>query len=396
MKILFLTSRVPYPPHRGDKLKIWNLMKELSARHSIILITFVSSQRELQWEKHLSEVCEEIHFVHLPVWRSVVNCIAASWRQVPFQVAYYSSPRMNKVVREVLMHSKPDVVHTHLIRMAQYTHTMSDRPRILDLTDAVSLYLERILEVQKNPIARMAIKAELKRMTKYERILEDFNIALVCSQVDKTKLLQSAPKSRIELMHNGVDLNHFVQRNSLQTDEARIIFTGNMSYYPNRDAARYFAEAIFPLVRKKIPAARFWIVGQNPPRKITSLAAENITVTGFVEDIAAEYLKSAVAVSPVRFGAGTLNKVLEPLALGVPVVTTSIGVQGLNLEENKEVFVADDPVEFAESVIRLLRDPVLRRESGHRGMQSIRSRFGWSEIALGLERTYQEIVAGKA
>ncbi|MBF8248143.1 MAG: glycosyl transferase group 1 [Bacteroidetes bacterium] len=381
MKILFLTSRVPYPPHRGDKLKIWNLMKELSARHSIILITFVASRHELQWKKHLSEVCEEMHFVHLPVWRSVLNCVAASWRQVPFQVAYYSSSRMDKLVREVLMRSKPDVIHTHLIRMAQYTHAMSDRPRVLDLTDAVSLYLERILHVQKNPIARMAIKAELKRMTKYERILEDYNIALVCSQVDKTRLLQSAPKSRIELMHNGVDLNHFVQKNSLQTDEARIIFTGNMSYYPNRDAARYFAETIFPLVREKIPKARFWIVGQNPPRKITSLSAENITVTGFVEDIAAEYLKSAVAVSPVRFGAGT---------------PTSIGVQGLNLEENKEVFVADDPVKFAESIIRLLQDPVLRRESGQRAMQSIRSRFGWNKIALGLERTYREIIEGKA
>ncbi|MEK6565214.1 MAG: glycosyl transferase family 1, partial [Bacteroidota bacterium] len=91
MKILFLTSRVPYPPHRGDKLKIWNLMKELSARHSIILITFVASRHELQWKKHLSEVCEEIHFVHLPVWHSVLNCITASWREVPFQVAYYSS-----------------------------------------------------------------------------------------------------------------------------------------------------------------------------------------------------------------------------------------------------------------------------------------------------------------
>ena len=395
MKILFLTSRIPYPPHRGDKLKIWNLMKELSARHSITLITFVASRRELQWEKHLSEVCEEVRFVHLPVWRSVLNCVAASWRQVPFQVAYYSSSRMDKLVREVLMQSKPDVVHTHLIRMAQYTHAMSDRPRVLDLTDAVSLYLERILQVQKNPIARVAIKAELKRMTKYERILEDFNIALVCSQVDKSRLLQSAPKSRIGLMHNGVDLNHFVQRNSLQTDEARIIFTGNMSYYPNRDAARYFAETIFPLVRKRIPEARLWIVGQNPPRKINALSAGNITVTGFVEDIAAEYLKSAVAVSPVRFGAGTLNKVLEPLALGVPVVTTSIGIQGLNLEENKEVFVADDPVKFAESVIRLLQDPVLRRESGHRAMQSIRSRFGWNKIALDLERTYQEIIEGK-
>jgi len=148
----------------------------------------------------------------------------------------------------------------------------------------------------------------------------------------------------------------------LEYDINRIIFTGNMPYYANYDAVIYFAKEIFPLVLMEIPDAKFYIVGQNPPMRVRSLASQNIIVTGFVQDIITEYLKSTVNVAPMRFGAGTLNKIIESLVLGVPVIATPIAIEGFPSEIKKIINVASGSKEFAKQVIRFLQTPELRQQ----------------------------------
>lgn len=392
MRILFLTSRIPYPPHRGDKLKIWNLMNQLASRHEIFLLTFIQSKEEERFIAPLKGVCREVEIIRLPLWRSMLNCTAALFGKEPFQIAYYRSPAMERQLTQTLERLQPDVLHTHLIRMAQYTATRETLPRVLDMTDAVSLYLSRFRDAQSNPLKKWALGWELKRMQEYEPIIGQFDRALVCSDTDMEFLRRRGPDFKLDLLGNGVDLDAFSINGTTQADPYRIMFSGNMSYYPNIDGAKFLVRAVFPLVKKSIPQARLYIVGQNPPSQVTSLASADVTVTGFVPDIRTEYLKSAVAVSPIRFGAGTLNKVLEPSALGVPVVSTSIGWEGLGLEKDTEIFVADDARGLADAIVRLLKDASLRRSIGQRAAQKVRSTLGWETIAGDLEAIYQQVV----
>ncbi len=392
MRILFLTSRIPYPPHRGDKLKIWNLMKQLAQRHDIFLLTFIQSKEEERFIAPLKEVCRDVETVYLPLWRSLLNCLTALFGKEPFQVAYYRSPAMDHLLSQAIHRLQPEVLHTHLIRMAQYTATRKKPPRVLDMTDAVSLYLSRFRDAQSNPFKKWALGLELKRMQEYEPIIARYDRALVCSQTDKEFLQRRGSGLKLELLRNGVDLDAFSINGETESDPYRIIFSGNMSYYPNIDGAKFLVREVFPLVKKSIPQARLYIVGQNPPSQVTSLASADVTVTGFVPDIRSEYLKSAVAVSPIRFGAGTLNKVLEPSALGVPVVSTSIGWGGLGLEKDTEIFVADDAPGLADAIVRLLKDASLRRSIGQRAAQKVRSTLGWETIAGDLEAIYQQVV----
>jgi sugar transferase (PEP-CTERM/EpsH1 system associated) len=392
MTILFLTSRIPYPPYRGDKLKIWNLLRVLSRHHDIVLLTLIQSREEEKYVQPLRTVCKEVRVVHLPKWRSWFNCLLALFRSDPFQVAYYRSSRMRELLQETLERVQPDLVHTHLIRMAQYTAHWSPTPRVLDVTDAVSLYLGRFLVKEKNPLKKVGLFAEHRRVKRYETIMRQFDCTLVCSEVDRTVLRENEAEARIELLHNGVDLETFSENGTPDVEQHSVIYTGNMTYYPNIDGAIYLAREIFPLVQEQISDAKLYIVGQDPPKKVKSLENAHIVVTGFVPDIQDYYLRSAVAVSPIRFGAGTLNKILEPLALGVPVVSTSIGFEGLRLQHGEHILIADNPEAFAEAIVTVLTDQSLRKNLSENGKRVIRNLYGWDTIVQNLEHIYTSVV----
>jgi sugar transferase (PEP-CTERM/EpsH1 system associated) len=392
MKILFLTSRIPYPPHRGDKLKIWNLIKQLSTHHEITLLSFVANSQEAQWIGTLRDVCREVNTIRLPLWKSLLNCTLAIPKENPFQVEYYRSHRMMELVQEQIEKTKPDVIHTHLIRMAQYTAGEKIVPVVLDLTDAVSLYLSRFREVRKNPIAKWLLGIELQRMRHYESIISLFDCGLVCSDTDRSFLLDRYSNLSLCILPNGVDLDTFSANGAISAEPFRIIFTGNMSYFPNADGASFLVREVLPRIKQVVPQVKLYIVGQHPPASVRALAGEDVVVTGYVEDIRSEYLKSMVAVSPIRFGAGTLNKVLEPLALGVPVVSSSIGLEGLGLAQGADILVADDAQEFAAAVVRLLTDETLRKAMAARASEKVRKKFSWENISLDLERIYHEVI----
>lgn len=391
MKILLITPRLPYPPYRGDKLKIFNFLKRLSKKHSIHLISFVQSKGDLEYLQYITPYCNAIDVVPLPRWRSFVQCLLGLFSDLPLQLHYFKSRKMEILINEMCKNNHYDVIHTHLIRMAQYTAGVRYPLKALDLTDAVSLYLKRFLSQEKRLLLKFLLKIELDRITRYENILEKFDVCFVCSEPDKEQLKKAAPEADIRILPNGVDLEYFSSNAAITYDPSKIIFTGNLAYYPNIDGIFYFVREIFPLIKKELPSAKFYIVGQSPPSKVRALASDDVLVTGFVEDIKLYYLSSAVAVSPIRFGAGTLNKVLEPLALGVPVVATSMGIEGLDLTLGKDILVADHPQVFARNVIRVMKAPEFRERLGKEGMAVVRRLYDWDSIVNSLENFYQEM-----
>lgn len=393
MKILFVANRFPYPPFRGDKLKIWNLARRLSRDHELHLITFLENPEDARYTPELETVFRQIHLVALPRWRSALSCLSALPGAMPIQVAYFKSAAFRKRLNTVLEEGSFDAVHVQHLRMAQYLEPPYREKAILDLPDAFSLYWERRRQTARPWYLRWFENMEYRRVAAYEHVLHCYPLNLVCSVEDLAYLRKKEPGARIELLPNGVDTAAFPERKPQTARPGRILFTGNMDYAPNVDAVRHFALEVFPEIQKAVPEAHFVIAGQRPVDSVRALAGPGIEVTGFIPDLSATYAEAAVVVAPMRFGAGTQNKVLEAMSTGVPVVCSPLAFKGIGIEEGQGVVQADGPEAFAARVTELLRDPEACRRLGTRGAAVIRERFSWETIAAQLEEYLREVAA---
>jgi len=389
MKILFVANRVPYPPFRGDKLKIFNLARRLSVNHEIYLITFAESEDDFKYTAELEKIFKEVHIIRLPKWQSYLNCLLAIFTNIPLQVAYFKSSAMHACIQKFLSKHKVDVIHTQHLRMAQFTADMK-LPRILDLPDAFSLYWKRRIENQKNPLRKFVEKIEYRRLFQFEAgITKRFNLGLVCSKEDLEYMRTEHGLTNLNLLRNGVDLDTFHSDGHDYSKTKILLFTGNMDYAPNVDAVVYFASEIWPKIVLECPEVSFVIAGQRPVKQVLELQSDKIKITGFVPDLKVMYQQASVVVSPLRFGAGTQNKVLEAMAMGIPVVSGSIGFTGLEIQSGEGVYLETDPQGFANKVIELLGSESLRRTSGEKGIRIAREKFSWDKISLDLERYCQ-------
>jgi polysaccharide biosynthesis protein PslH len=392
LNILIITPRVPYPPYRGDKLKVFNIGRELLKNNSVTILTFLRNRSQLAEIEELKKYNFNILFVKISLFESCLNVVRSIFTKRPFQVAWYQSRGMQNKVNDLINSGSYDVAYFHLIRTAQYIPEQKNKSsilRVIDFTDAVSLYLNRFHGIEKNPIKKILLGIEKNRIEKYEKVANKFDVVFICSEVDREYLKKQGVSGNIKIIRNGVDIRQF-EEEKIEYDQFRIIFTGNMPYYANYDAAIYFSKEIFPLVLNEVPQAKFYIVGQNPPMRVRSFASNNIIVTGFVKDIKIEYLKSVVNVAPMRFGAGTLNKIIESLIIGVPVVATPIAVEGFPAELKKIINVASGSDEFARQVIRYLKIPALRDEFMEMDKSVIKEMLSWENIVRQFENDLKE------
>jgi Glycosyltransferase len=226
------------------------------------------------------------------------------------------------------------------------------------------------------------------------RIATIVDKCITTSHVDKERLQSISKLASVSVIPNGVDVD-LLKPLPFKMQSKVLLFVGTLQYPPNVDAASYFAREVFPYVTRQIPDATFVIVGSHPPEKIKKLGREkNIVVSGWVEDILPYYEQSAACVVPLRAGGGTRLKILESMALGRPVVSTSIGCEGLDVTEGRDILIADTTIEFAASTVRLLMDADLRRQLSHNARRLVETRYGWEAIGEDLIRVYSELAGG--
>jgi sugar transferase (PEP-CTERM/EpsH1 system associated) len=385
LKILFLANRVPYPPYRGDKLKIFNLAKRLNTNHELHLLTFAQTKEDLGYKAELEKVFKEVHLVYLPKWQSAMNCLQGAWRGEPLQVLYFRSGELKHKLNELIKQHNYDAVHVQHLRMSPYLANRKDIRRILDLPDAFSLYWERRSKVKRGLLTTIFENIEQKRVLRYEEMLKMYDLSLVCSTEDLTYLKHKHHADNLRLLPNGVDRNIYAPRGHDYSHSNTLLFTGNMDYAPNVDAVIHFTENILPRIRAKKPDVKFIIAGQRPVEKVRALANDHVQVTGFVKDLAGMYNSASVVVAPLRFGAGTQNKVLEAMAMGVPVVCSHIGFGGLGIKSGEGAIMQQEPEAFANSVVELLSSEEARRKVGEAGIKVVKENFDWDIIAKTLE-----------
>jgi sugar transferase (PEP-CTERM/EpsH1 system associated) len=389
MRILVLTSRLPYPPNRGDRLRAYNFIKSFSREHEIHLISFISDESEQAYTKEMEEYCQKVDVVQLSRQQSALYVGINVWRNQPLQSLYYRSSKMQSLVSDKLSELEFDVIYIHL---AQYVENRKHVYRIIDLTDVISREVTRSLPY-RSPLSRLLYTIEQPRISRYEKFLANsLEETWLISKSDRQILSSHCPQANIQVISNGIDFDYFYPLD-LTRENNSIIFTGHMGVAHNIDAAELLVNKILPLVQQQIPTCSVYIVGAEPVERVQKLANNPaVTVTGYVNNLN-EYLnRASVFVAPLRFAAGVQNKVIEAMATSLPVITTSLVNEGINAVNESEILVSNNEETLSSYVIDLSYNEAYRRRIGQAGMEFVRNKYDWDYALLRMNEIQNNII----
>ena len=395
LRILFIC---PYLPSL-IRVRPYNLIQALARRgHLITLLALEPPAEGAGGLNALREWCQRVEVISLPRWRPLWNGARAIPGQTPFQAAYSRSPQMANFIRQVQAETAFDVVHVEHLRGAELSRAVKDVPIVFDSVDSITLLFEHVRRSGPTWRSRMMAGLDLARTRRYEGLLlERYSRVLVTSPCDRDALarISTTPDvdGRLVVLPNGVDLDYFTPR-ATPRDPATVIFTGKMSYHANTAAALDLTAQVMPHVWQQRPDARLAIVGKDPPARLLALAGDpRIVVTGTVADLRPYLAQATVAVSPIRYGVGIQNKVLEAMAMAAPVVSTPQATTALQVQAGQDLLVADTSQGIAESILALLADEGLRHRIGQAGRRYVETYHNWALAAEKLETIYCQAMA---
>ncbi len=386
MKIFVLLSRVPYPIEKGDKLRAFHQIRCLARNNEVILCALSDSPVHPEAEKVLNGFCSEVHII--PVYKAgmVWNVIKAFFNGNPLQVGYFYRCSARGKINAIIAKSRPDHIFCQLIRVSEYVKD-SGIHKTLDYQDIFSMGAKRRAE-KSTPFMKWLFMMEYKRLIRYENaIFEKFDAKTIISQPDRD-LLPHPDRNKVVIIPNGVDHDYF---NPVKGDKTYdVVFTGNMGYPPNIDAARFIAEEIFPLVLKQFPHAKLLLAGATPHTRVQALKSENITVSGWMADIRESYASSRIFIAPMRIGTGLQNKLLEAMAMEMPCITSLLANQALGAKENEEILIGNTAQEYANHIIRLLKDTKYADAVAENGHEFVKTAFSWENSVEMLETLFNK------
>jgi sugar transferase (PEP-CTERM/EpsH1 system associated) len=372
--ILFLAHRVPYPPDRGDKIRSYHILKHLAASHRVHLGTFADDEADLEAVKQLLPMLGQVH-VERRTRSNAASMLRGLVTRAPASVAAFASSGMDAFVDKVLSEESIDRVYVFSGQMAQFAP--EDRPFLMDFVDVDSAKFESYAEGASGAMRRVW-KREAKRLAVFEReIARRAAVSLFVSEAEAALFRQRARlgAESVQVLENGIDLDHYVPE-PRPAGEPLIVFTGQMDYRPNIEAAAGFAREAFPIVRARHRQARFAIVGRNPDSSLTGLG-EGVEVIGTVPDVRPWLTRASVVVAPLRIARGVQNKVLEAMAMARPVVASPQAFEGIAAEPGCDLIVADGWPAEAEAVAALLGDPARAETIGRAARARIEAYYGW-------------------
>jgi sugar transferase (PEP-CTERM/EpsH1 system associated) len=399
MRILFI---VPYLPSL-IRSRPYNLIRALvRLGHNVTLLAAAgTSPEDREQADELRGWGVQVEIFPVSLWRSLGNCLRALPTREPLQAVYAFHPGMERKLARLLLEETFDVVHIEHLRAARLVRAVSGVPRVYDSVDCISLLFEQAARIGAQLRSRLMTALDLARTRRYEAwLLTQYDQVVITSQRDKDALKRLArryPPSQgrlapITVVTNGVDLQYFQPWDaSEQRDSRTVIFTGKMSYHANVSGVLYFAREVLPRIWSRDPEVRFQIVGKDPTEAVRRLETDGrIQVTGYVDDLRSYLARSTLAVCPVPYAVGVQFKVLEAMAMGIPVVCTSAAFAGLDAQEGKEALVADDPEAFAAQVLQLISDRALRERLAVAGRRYVEAHHSWEINARRLVEVYRQ------
>ena len=385
MRILVLLPRFPYPLDKGDKLRAYHRIVELATRHEVYLFALSHEPVSKAQVEAMQPYCRAIHVERLPRPTCGLNVLCAFLQGQSLQIAYWTTRRAQKAYDAFVRQVQPDIVYRQMIRTMKYSGG-----GVLDFQDALSLNTRRRME-RSHGLLKLILRYEYRALQRAEQeALQTFDATTVISTVDRDAISPS-----VQIVPNGVDTDYFnrsegggknSETSDLRPPTFEIVFTGNMAYAPNVDAARWLVKEIMPLVWKQCPyGINVLIAGADPKPAVKALAGPKVTVSGRLDDIRTAYASAKMFVAPMRIGSGMQNKLLEAMAMGLPCVTTTLAAAPLGTTAWEHLLVGDTAEQLADLIVKLgieeLHDSIA--DAGHRFVQE---HYSWPAAVAPLER----------
>lgn len=398
MKILLLTQVLPYPPDSGPKIKTLNVIKYLARQHEVTLVSFIRGDQSTDIQS-LQPYCSAIHTIQMKRspkrdgW-ALVRSLASSqpWMMLRDDVA-----EMRNLVDRLSASVRFDVVHADQLNMAQYALRVPGVCKVLDTHNALWLLYKRLWQTMKNGPQKWLLGRDWRLLKRYEaRMCQNFDQVMAVSEEDRSALVEAVsglpsgshlPNITVIPIAVDTDQQKPIQRNP---GANHILYMGTMYWPPNIDGVFWFIRQVLPLIREQWPGLIFDVVGARPPQELLKLSGDDsgICVTGYVKDTAPYLAQAGAMVIPLRAGGGMRVKILEALAYGLPMVSTSLGCEGIALQDGRDILIADTPHEFAQATLRLLKDRSLADQLGRNGRELVVSTYDYRIACRPLDKVY--------
>lgn len=377
MKLLFLTSRFPFPLEKGDKLRAFYFIKHLSRYHDVYLFAISDKQPDIESINELRPYCKAIHVEVISRLQSILQMMRAVAGKLPMQVAWFTNRRAVSKLKSFAKEHHPDQVFCHLIRMGEYAAALPKIESIIDYMDAFSKGLER-QSAFSIWWEKYFILMEYKRVLQYEaNVYPNFKHHLIISAQDRN-FINHVDRQSITVVGNGVEFGYFIPTNSNKKYD--LLFVGNMAYPPNIEAAIYAAKKILPLVHQTNPGVTFMIAGAEPVKKVSALVTDKITVSGWVDDVRTVFATSRIMIAPMLISIGLQNKILQAMAMKIPCVISTLANNALGAPDDC-VCVADNEQDYADHILYLLNEPAKANMMAMRAYEFVKANYDWDRSA---------------
>ena len=375
MKIIFLTSRFPYPLEKGDKLRAYYQIEALSHEHEVHLISITDTDHDKQHLEKLRQITTSVHLIRITPLERYLGLIRAVASGLPFQIAWFYSPKSDELIQQICQEIQPDHIFCQLPRMAEYCTTLPHK-KTLDYMDSFGIGMQKRSSVVKGLMSAL-YKKEAVRMIRYEALIaKRFDHLTIISQQDKEQFSFGEAES-IHVVPNGIS-PAFFDFPKVNKPEYDVIFVGNMGYLPNIETVEFLINDILPLLPDK---TKVIIAGANPSPRVKKLASPQVFVSGWVDDIRTSYVSGRIFVAPMWSGTGQQNKILEAMALGIPCITTQLVNNAIGAQQGKEILIAESATEFANAIQLLLKDQALYHTVSTQSSKFVQQKFDWKQNA---------------
>lgn len=396
---------VPYPPRGGALQRNYNLLREVSREHQVDLITLnqkalLSTREKIEESKSVvSDLCNKLEVFDIPSDKSKIRwymlLILNIFSSLPYSVWRYKSKPMTRAVQGAIASEHYDAVHVDTVDLAQYVMSLSAPPRLMNHHNVESVVLFRRAKNETNLLKKAYLYLQAVKLRRYEAVVvREFETNAVVSKQDGDALRRISSDVNITLVPNGVDTDYFKPLGTTRK-KASVIFVASLDWYPNVDAVRYLIRDIWPKMKASIPDCEMDLIGAPPPRFVLDFARRNsdFKVHGFVEDVRPPIDSASVYIVPIRVGGGTRLKILDAMAMGKAIVSTSIGCEGIDVKDGEHIMIADTPDKFVDRVKTLIQDAQLRQRLERNARERALEMYSWTRIGPELVQAYNFISA---
>jgi sugar transferase (PEP-CTERM/EpsH1 system associated) len=393
VRILYVCHRFPYPPKRGGKIRPFNMIRHLAQSHEVVVCSLARSREEAEEGAGIAPHCAEFHVATVDDRMQTLRMIATLPTPITASAAYFHSTRLARTIRKLLGERRFDLIFVHCSSVAHYVAHVRDVPKILDFGDMDSQKWFEYANYKPFPLS-LGYRWEGWRLQAEERRLaRKFDFCTATTRAEWETLTSYGVDTPSDWFPNGVDAQVFTPSPEPYDPDA-ICFIGRMDYYPNQHGMFWFCERVLPLLRERRPGVKLAIVGADPPPAVRKLGElPGVTVTGSVPKVQPYATRSALTVAPLAIARGTQNKILEAMAMGVPVVASRVAAGGVDAVAGEHLLVADTPEQYRDAILRVLEDPAERARLAVAGRARVLSHHAWSSSMKRLDAIIDRCLA---